>query len=264
MPGGRIAPPLVALVATLAFACLLRAGPAEGERSQRGNLIVALNGGISPLRLPRHKAAPVSVHLEGRIGTADGSALPRMRQVRIGIAGPGLLFTRGLPVCPRPRLRNADDQQALERCGSALVGRGALSAQIFIPNQPPFTIHARLLAFNGRAAGRESAIWVHAFSRDPPVSLVFPFVIHSGRGNFPTVLTATVPSSVGPLPHLAVFHLNLHRRFSYAGRRRSYISASCPIPPILTAGFLAFARATYSFDGERKVEVEAVRSCRAR
>jgi hypothetical protein len=248
----------------LAALILATAGLAAGERSQRGNLVVALNGGISPRTLPRHRPAPVSVHLDGRIGTADGAPLPRVGRVRIELAGPGLLFTRGLPVCPRARLRNANNRQALDRCGNALVGRGALMAQVFIPNQKPFAIRARLLAFNGRSSARRPAVWVHAFSSDPPVSLVFPFVVHPGKGAFPTVLVATVPESVGPLPHLAVFHLNLFRRFSYGGERRSYISGTCPVPLAFTAGFLTFARATYSFSGARRVGVEAVRSCRAR
>jgi len=248
---------LTALVATVP-------GLALGERSQSGNLVVALNGGIAPIALPRQRPAPVAVRLEGKIGTADGSPLPQVKRVEIELAGPGLLSTRGLAVCPRARLSNADDQQALNRCGPALVGRGALGAQVVIPGQAPFAIHATLLAFNGRTAAGRRAIWVHAFSSEPPISLVLPFVIHPGEGGFPTTLIASVPRAAGPLPRLARFHLSLFRRFSYRGERRSYISASCPVPPSFTAGFLAFARATYSFAGDRQVRVETVRSCRAR
>jgi hypothetical protein len=249
----------------VAVMALVRApGPAQGERSQSGNLIVALNGGIDPLRLPRLEPAPVAVHLEGKIGTADGSPLPQVKQIKIELAGPGLLSTRGLAICPRARLRNADDRQALARCGPALVGRGSLRAQVLIPSQAPFAIHTHLLAFNGRSAAGRPAIWVHAFSSNPPISLVLPFVVHPGTAAFPTSLVASVSRSVGPLPRLAVFHLNLFRRFSYRGQQRSYISASCPVPPKFTAGFLSFARATYSFAGNRQVRIESVRSCRAR
>jgi hypothetical protein len=239
-------------------------GLARGERSQSGNLIVALNGGIAPLELPRERPAPVAVNLEGRIGTADGSPLPQVKRIEIELAGSGLLFTRGLSVCPRARLGNANDRQALNRCGPALVGRGALKAQVLVPGQAPFAIDAHLLAFNGRTAAGRRAIWVHAFSSDPPISLVLPFVVHPGDRAFPTLLVAAVPQSIGPLPRLAVFHLRLFRRFSYRGERHSYISATCPVPPSFTAGFLAFARATYSFARNQKVRVETVRSCRAR
>jgi hypothetical protein len=83
-------------------------------------------------------------------------------------------------------------------------------------------------------------------------------------GAFRTALTIAIPPSVGPLPHLARFQISLSRRFSYRGKRRSYLSASCPIPANFTAGFLSFARAAYDFAGGRHVDVETVRGCRAR
>lgn len=250
------------LVVTVALA--LVPGPAFGERAQTGNLIVSLNGGVAPLELPRHRLAPVAVRLAGQIRTADGSPLPRVTEVEIELAGSGLLFTRGLPVCPGARLRNADNHQALNRCGDALIGSGTLEAAIFIPGQRPLTIHARLLAFNGHVSGGQVAIWVHAFSYDPPISLAVPFSVRPRHGTFRTALVAAVPQSVGPLPHFAAFDLTLSRRFLYRGKRRSYISASCPVPRPFTAGFLSFARATYSFDDEGPLSVESVRSCRAR
>jgi hypothetical protein len=248
----------------VAVAAMLAPAAVHGERSQAGNLIVALNGGIAPLDLPRDRTAPVAVSLQGKIATADGSSLPRLTRIDLGLAGKDLLFTRGLAVCPRARLRNATSRQALDRCGAALVGNGRLDADVFVPNQSPFAIHAHLLAFNGRARGGRTAIWVHAFSLDPPVSLVFSFVVQPGGGAFPTRLLATVPRSVGPLPHLAAFELTLRRRFSFAGKRHSYISASCPVPKPFTAGFLTFARATYHFADGRQLGIESVRSCRAR
>jgi hypothetical protein len=251
------------LVAVIVVAAVLVPGSVQAERSQSGDLIVALNAGIAPLELPRQHPAPVAVHLEGRIGTANGSPLPRVKQIKVELAGPGLLSTRGLAVCPRARLRNANDRQALNRCGAAVVGRGKLKAQVFIPGQARFTIHAHLLAFNGRVPAGGPAIWVHAFASDPPVSLVLPFVVHPGKRAYPTVLVASVPQSVGTLPHLAVFSLNLFRRYSYRGERHSYISATCPVPENFTAGFLAFARATYSFAENRQLQIESVRSCRA-
>jgi hypothetical protein len=254
----------LSLATVMAICLVLAPGLAHGERAQSGNLIVTLNGGISPLELPRDRPAPVAVHLEGEVRTADGSQLPRVAGVELELAGQGLLFTRGLAVCPRARLRNATTRQSLRRCGAARVGSGTLEADVFVPQQPPFAIRARMLAFNGRAAGGRRAVWVHAYSKDPPVSLVLPFVIRPRRGAFRTALVATLPRAVGYLPHLARFRLTLSRNFTYRGKRHSYVSASCPVPKPFTAGFLSFARATYSFAGERRLSIESVRSCRAR
>jgi hypothetical protein len=257
--------PRVAIrAAIVALALLASFGPAaSGERVQRGNLVVSLNGDIAPRQLPRDRASPVALRLEGEVRTADGSTLPRLRQIELALAGQGLLSTRGLPVCPRARLRNADREQALERCGTALVGRGRLTATIFVPQQPPFAVRGRLLAFNGRTKGGRRAVWVHTFASDPPVSIVLPFVVRHRSGAFGTALVARVSRSVGPWPRLASFEMTLWRRFWYRGKRRSYLSASCPVPAHFTAGFLSFARATYGFVDGRSLSIETVRSCRA-
>jgi hypothetical protein len=250
------------LALALLVALVLAAAPAQGERTQRGNLIVAINGGISPLKLPRDHPAPVAITLEGRISTADASPLPRAQRLELALAGRGLLDTRGLPICPRRRLRNADGRQALERCGGALVGHGVLKAQALVPHQGPIAVQGSLLAFNGRTATGGRAIWAHVFAANPPVSMVLPFVVRRRKGSFPTALVATVPD--GLVTHLASFKITLARRFTYRGLQRSYISASCPVPAALTAGFLSFARATYGFADDRRLTVTAVRSCRAR
>ncbi len=252
------------LVIAVALATMLVTTSARGERSQSGNLRVSLNGGISPLALPRLGSAPVAAQIEGDIRTTDGSPLPQIRKVSIGLAGAGSIFVDGLPTCPRSRLRNADNRQAMRRCGPALVGTGRLRAQIVIPHQAPFAMGARLLAFNGRSASGGPAIWVHAFASEPPVSFVLPFELHIGdEGSFPTALVAAVPHYLGPMPRLARFKLTFFRRFQYRGKRRSYVNGSCPVPAAFSAGFLAFARATYSFAGNRALQVDSVRSCRA-
>jgi hypothetical protein len=254
---GLLSLPLVAVLA-------LQGGLAAAERAQDGNLIVTLNGGIIPRKLPRHRPAPVAVHLAGRVLTTDRSALPRVNWIRLELAWRGVLDTHGLPVCPQVRLLNAYTRQAVERCGEAQVGRGRIFAQVFVPNQTPFDVHGELVAFNGRTNAGQPAVLVHAYSEYPPVSFVIPFSVHHKSGSFRTVLITTIRRSVGPWPHVANFQIDVSRSFSRDGERHSYLSASCPVPKHFTAGFLSFARATYSFAGGREVKVAAVRSCRAR
>ena len=252
----------VALIALGGLALL--AVPAGAERTQSGNLIVSLDGGISPRKLPRHERAPVSVHLAGGIHTSDNAPLPRVDRLKLELAWRGLLFTRGLPVCPQVRLRGIDSQQAISSCGGALVGRGQLYAKIFVPNQAPFGIRANLLAFNGQTKVGRPAVLVHAYTTDPPVSFVIPFAVHRQKGAFRTVLVTTLKRSVGTWPHVSNFRIEVARDFIYHGKRHSYLSASCPVPPKFTAGFLSFARATYTFAGGEELAIESVRSCRAR
>jgi hypothetical protein len=254
----------MAAIAALTVALLaLAAIAAYGERAQKGNLVASLNSDLSPLKLPRHRLAPVTVTLSGSVSTADGSPLPRVTQVELDLAGSNLFFTRGLPTCTETKLRNVNNALALTRCGAALVGQGRLDGQVFVEFQKPFVIHARLFAFNGQVGGHP-AILVHAFAPTPPVSFILPFVIHHRSGAFGTMLVAKMPGSVGASPHAADFELTVGRHFRYRDATRSYISASCPVPTGFTAGFLSFARATYTFEGGKQLRVASVRTCRSR
>lgn len=256
---------LALATATVAVTLLvLLAAPAGAERSQQGNVIVSLNGGITPRTLPRHRPAPVAVHLVGGIHTSDKSPLPRVDRLQLELAWRGILSTRGLPLCPQGRLRGVDSEQAAAACRGALVGSGEMYAKIFVPNQAPFGIHAHLLAFNGHTAVGRHAVLIHAFTRDPPISFIIPFAIKRQKGAFRTVLVATIKRAVGTWPHVGSFRIEVSRIFDWHGHERSYLSASCPVPENFTAGFLSFARATYTFAGGDELTTESVRSCRAR
>ena len=250
------------VVAIIALAVCATSAPAE--RNQTGNLIVSLNGGISPHKLPRHRPVPVAVHLSGRVLTSDHSPLPRVNWIKLELAWRGALDTRGMAVCPRARLRGTTTRQALKACGPARVGRGHLFAKVFVPNQPPFDVHARLTGFNGRTKAGRNAVLMHAYTSSPPVSFVIPFSVRHRPGSIRTVLVALIRRSAGPWPHVANFQMDVSREFAYRGRTRSYLRASCPVPKGFTAGFLSFARATYTFAGGDQVTTESVRSCRAR
>ncbi len=253
--------PILVVLAMLAVI----AGPVEAERAQSGDLIVFLDGGIAPRALPRSHSAPVAVRLQAGIRTANRSPLPRVRGIRLELAWRGALDTRGLAVCPEARLRSVDSRQALAICGSALVGRGRLYDRVFIPGQLPFGLHAHLLVFNGRTKQGHTAVWVQAYTTNPvPVSFVLPFHVRHQPGPFRTVLVSVVPRTVGPWPRFAHFQIAVGRRFSYRGHSHSYMSASCPVPPRFTEGFLSFARATFNLSEGHQVRAEAVRSCRAR
>jgi len=249
-------------VAVLVAACLLAAF-AHGERTQHGNLIVTLDGRFSPLTLPRDRPAPVSVRLDAGLETADGEVLPRVTQVELGIPGQGVITTRGLPVCSPRRIRDATTAKALQACRPALIGRGRMIAQVKIPHQAPFTVRARLLAFNGRVDGQRAVI-VHGVSARPPTSVVLPFLFRLRPGRFGTVLVAHLPRTLGPWPRFARFQMDLSRRYRHRGRQLSYLSASCPIPKRFTAGFFSFAKATFTLANGERVSTGIARGCRAR
>jgi hypothetical protein len=262
MKGGRAWAGMLAAI----LAGALCAGQAMGERHQQGDLVVALDGQVSPRALPRHGFAPAKVSVSSRLSTVDGSPPPRVRRIELAFAGRSTRFDRvGLPACPASRVSNATDAQALARCGPALVGHGRLEAELLLPHQAPVRVHAHLLDFNARSRGGGLAILVHAFSSRPPASFVLRFSLHRrNAGAFPTALTATMPRSVGPWPHLTGFRMSLGRRYRHGGSTYSFISASCPAPPRFTAGFLPFAGIVYGLPAARRISETIVRGCRVR
>lgn len=236
---------------------------AGGERQQNGNLVMALDGALSPLKLPRDRPAPVAVRLAGRLWTEDGSTLPRVTTMALALPRQGILDARGLPACSPRRLRYATTAQARAACGPAQVGRGRLDAQIVMPNQEAFAVHARLLAFNARLGGRPAVV-VHAFAPEPATIAVVKFRVRRGAGRLGTALVARLPRALGPWPRVASFDMTLSRRFTYRGEERSYLKASCPVPRRLTAGFFSLARASFELVGGRRIGTAIVRGCRAR
>lgn len=254
---------LARLLAVAVLLVALGAGLAMGERSRKGDLIISLDGNVLPLTLPRDRPAPIAIHLEGGLHRVGGGLLPRATRVELGLPAQGVLSTRGLPTCSQRRLRDTKPPEALTACRGALIGRGRLKAQVRIPQQDPFTISARLLAFNGRQGGRRAVI-LHGYAPSPPTVVVLPFYLSRRPGRFGLVLTANLPRALGPWPRFADFEMILNRRYSYRGKKRSYLSASCPIPPRNTAGFFSLAKMKLTFADGRRISTGIARSCRAR
>jgi hypothetical protein len=255
---------LIVTVASLAALAVLGSGfwgaTASGERTQVGQLIVSLDGQITPHFLPRTQPKPVSISVNSNFSTADRSPLPALRRISVGVGSQGTLHRRGLPTCRLERVRATTSERALEECGAALVGRGHLDGAIQIPGQAPFPLEGEILAFNGEIDGRP-AILADVHSEAPPVSFVMPFLIDREEGAVGTTLSAKLPHALGGLIQVTHFDLTLRRRFRHRGEERSYLTASCAVPAGFTALVFPLAKVTYEFSGGRRVTVTAIRSC---
>ena len=153
----------------------LGARPALAEQSGRADVVISLDGSISPRYLPRHRPAPVSLKLSGDVRGTEGARPPQLQR-STSPSAPAAASIPRVSRCSRARLRNATQHQALARCRGALVGRGEISAEVPLNPVDPDDRPRRVLAFNGRSDGRP-AVWVHAYSASPPVSFVLPFYL---------------------------------------------------------------------------------------
>jgi hypothetical protein len=255
-----------ALTVSLAIlALLLGAGVARGELAQGGNILVSLNGRITPQALPRFELAPVTVEVEGGIRTFNGASPPPLRRITIAINRHGRMSNAGLPVCPAGLIESTTSEQALARCGAARVGYGSISANVVLPQISPFPAQGRLLAFNGRLHGKP-VILAHIYGANPvPTTFVLPFSIeHRRSGTFGTMLSAKLPPIAADWGYINNIELTIHRRYRSAGRSHSFLSANCPVPQGFAGAVFTFARGTYSFANGQTVSTALTRVCRVK
>ncbi len=242
----------------------LTASLAQAELTARGDLFVKFSGGITPGALPRDARAPISVRVTGTVRTLSGERPPALRGISIAINQGGKLDARGLPVCHRGEIEPSSTQEAMARCGKALVGGGSYDADIAFPEQSAFPSHGRVLAFNAMVGGRR-AILAHVYGANPiPITRVVVFHIKETGGTYGTVLNGSLPASTNRWGYLRRISLELHRNYTYKGQRRSYLSAACDAPAGFPGASFPFARASMRFADGRTLSSVLTRSCKVR
>ena len=253
--------------AGVVLACALvlaLAAMAAAEVTQRNGLRVTFDGKMTPQKLPRTGSAPIAVAVGGTMESIDGSLPPQLRRITIGINRNGLIDSTGLPVCEMHQIQPATTRNALQTCGPSIVGEGHFSAKILLPEQSPFPSEGKIFAFNGTYKG-QPAILAHVYGTEPaPTSVTLPFQILRSKGTFGTTLTASLPRVTNKWGYVTGLEMTLQRRYSYRGKRRSFISAACPAPAGFPGAVFPLARASYDFAGEQPISSTLVRTCKVR
>lgn len=243
---------------------LVGAALAEAEIRQLGNVRVRFDGDFAPRSLPRDRPVPVTVSLEGKISTTDGSHPPSLRQFELGLNRTGQVSTLGLPTCSASRLQSTTAAAALAECRGALVGRGSFGADV-TSTANPVPARGDILVFNSVRNGRP-ALLLHLYGTTP-IKATFVLALEIQRpakGQFGTVLKTEVPKLAGGIGAITQMSLRIGRVYSYRGERRGYISASCAAPAGFSGGVFPFARAKFSFADGRVLSTGLTRTCKVR
>lgn len=223
---------------------------------QLGKIKLTLNGGFTPKKLPKSKLAGINLNVSGKIQTTDGSHPPALREVIVETDKNGEINAKGLPVCTAADLNSRDTQAAEKACPDAIVGSGKTDVEIAFPEQAPIIAHSKLVAFNGGVKGGKTTIFIHAFLTVPVPAAVVTTVtvskIHNGR--YGTKSVGKIPVIAGGNGSPIFFELNFGRKFTYKGKKQSYLLAKCP------DGHLD-AKATSIFSDGSKLTGSFVRSC---
>jgi hypothetical protein len=98
-----------------------------------------------------------------------------------------------------------------------------------------------------------------------PTSFILPFTIKRSGGTYGTTLSAPVPKVGAGTAYVTGLRLTLFRRYSFHGKRRSFASASCPLPKGVSVASFKFAKASFGFKGQKTFSPDPLsRSCKGR
>ncbi len=235
-----------ATAAVLAALALAAGAAAKVEVVQVGNLFLRDNGGISPRKLPRRAQAPISATLNGTIGTTDGSHPPALESVIADFDRTIQIDARGLPACSRAKLVARSTAAAKHACRGAIVGSGSGEVEVAFPEQAPFRATGPIVLFNGGVHGSTTLLLIHTYVAVPaPTAVIVPAAItRISRGHFGLHTVARIPRIAGGYGSVTRFKIVVGRRFAFKGRKRSYLTASCPTGHYFAEGNVSFRDGT--------------------
>jgi len=212
------------------------------EETRVGNLYLADDGGISPSKLPRHEAVPITAWIDAEIGTLDGTHPPALETVEFEVDKTIRLDAVGLPVCRIGQLKARNTGDARRACGEAIVGGGEAEVEVAFPDQTPFSATGPLVLFNGGVKGGTTRLFVHAYVNVPaPTAIVTEAKVKRIRhGRYGMRIEARIPKIAGGSGSATRFEMKIGRRFASGGRQKSLLSASCPTGAWMTAGRVRF------------------------
>jgi hypothetical protein len=208
-----------------------------------GNLFLRDNGGIFPSKLPRHSQTPISARIDAAIGTVDGTHPPAVRTLNIDFDKSIQVNAKGLPTCREGQLVARSTADAKKACPDAIVGSGEAEVEVAFPEQEPIDAKGPVFLFNGGVHGGTTLLFVHTYVDVPAPTAVIATVkitrIHRGHYGIHTV--SQIPAIAGGAGSVIRFKLTIGRKFTYKGKKESYLTASCPTGLYYTEGDILFA-----------------------
>jgi hypothetical protein len=248
----------VALGALIAFTLAAVATAEKPTTIKAGNLVFTINGGVKPKALSKTKMEPISLNVQGKISTADGTHPPALVEAIVDTDKNGTIDARGVPTCKQGQIEATTTDQARKTCKAAIVGTGTTNVEVLFPESSPIPIHSQLSAFNGGTAGGKTTIYIHAYLTSPIAAAIVTTVKISRehKGPYGIESVASVPKIAGGSGSVTAFSLTFPKKlFAYKGVKHGYLLAKCA-----NGSFKAQAEAKFS-GGEQIGPGQIVRAC---
>jgi hypothetical protein len=218
------------------------AGTAVALRLVSGNIVVETDGGFRPTTMSKHRLTPITIHGHGKLSTLDGTLPPVLHHIVFLFDKHGSVETRGLPTCTPGRLKATTTAQARRLCPGAIVGTGFGTAVVQFPESAPVRASSPITIFNARPKHGNPTVLAHAHLTVPvPTTFIVPIEIkrvNHGRYGYET--DATIPKIAGGNGVPIYGRISIGRRWTYKGRRLSYLNAYCPDGHLQAEGKFTF------------------------
>lgn len=242
-------------VGALALLLGLLISSASGQTVKAGNLVITIDGSVTPKKLSKKTPTPITLKVNGTVSTADGTHVPALRTLALEFDKHGRINTKGLPTCNVSQLQSTLTNQAKKSCGDSLVGTGKVSAEIAFPDQAPFDASGPLLIFNGAPKGGKPVLIFHVYAHVPaPTTFVTTGVVGKASGKYGTSTLIQIPTIVGGQGSLTSFEAKIHKVWTYKGKKQSLLLATCPTGSL-------FAHGDFSFSDGTKISGDVAKPC---
>ena len=170
---------------------------------------------------------PGALNVITATGDSDGNVSPATR-AQVFFDDDFKFFTKGIAKCNPDKLTNTTTPQARNGpCKNAQVGAGA--ATVALAGNPDAPLGATVTAFNGPPKNGKPVILLHSRTDEPlanTVILVGVLKTLPRAGDFGNVLDVTIPQLPADTA-ITRFQVKVQKRFTFRGKRRSYVSGRC-------------------------------------
>jgi hypothetical protein len=207
-----------------------------------GNLVLDAHGEFSPKALPKRENAPIMTEGGGKLSTLTGELPPILDKFVLEFDKHGALDTTGLAVCTKGKLVATDVPAARKACGPAIVGEGFGTAVVKFPEQGPIKVGSPITLFNGPKKGGDDTIIAHAHLDYPgPTTFIVPIVIEKiHKGSFGYRVNVKIPKIAGGYGHPIEGSAKVGQKWTYKGKKHSYINARCETGHFVVHGAFSF------------------------
>jgi hypothetical protein len=242
---------MAVLVAAVAIATGIAVAAREKPTVIRaGNLVLTINGGVTPKALPKKGLAAISFRGMADLATIDGSHPPAFEESRFEVDRDVVVDVGGIPTCRKAQLANRSTADAKAACPEAILGAGRGAVEVAFPDQTPIHASGPLFLFNGGERGGVTTFYIHAYVAIPaPTAIVATVTARRiSNGPYGLLFGASLPLIAGGSGSPTHFEIHTFRFVrDRSGHKRGFLFARCSDGHLQAKGSATFRDGTTLF-----------------